>query len=88
MNENKMLCYFMQTAYAKMFDKEEKVGEYDSDLYPFDWTSMSYEVRCQILEEALEKKIKIFETKCYNENCEGSCLEAKQKLLFTAPKRK
>ena len=68
--DNQILCYLLELSYIEANGKTSKDG-YNSDLFPMNYTSLDYEIRIEIIKEALDNHIKIIDTNLYAQNCEG-----------------
>lgn len=69
MNEYSAKCAILTMNYLMAHGRNINSGPFDNnDLFPFGWyTEISDKLKCDILSEAIEKKIKIQTTSLYNE---------------------
>lgn len=62
--DKKILYTILEINYLEYYNR--KIEDENVDLIPFDWyLSDDYELKCRILVEAIEKKIKIISTDVY-----------------------
>ncbi|MCL2002960.1 MAG: hypothetical protein FWG72_03015 [Oscillospiraceae bacterium] len=74
-------CFDVNTAYIMMDALYTKAlgrkiksffdDDNNSDLYPIGWFSMGYEIRIAVLQEAIDKKVKITQTESYGKILDG-----------------
>ena len=77
MKESEMACYLLEAEYIRSQGREVKLlSRENNDLFPLNWyATNNFEVKTKILQEAIEKKCKITETKSYAEIVEGVKLD-------------
>lgn len=72
MDDLKFIYLLLEIKYVKANGREVVYGNANDDLYPMDWyLDENYESKIKILEEAIEKKVKIVDTSSYQETIEG-----------------
>lgn len=65
-------CIILEVEYLKIFDRVPSMD--NEDMFPYRWVNMEYDIRCEILKEAISNHIHINETSCYQENMRGKIL--------------
>lgn len=66
----KMICHMLELNYIKKQGYDYPVPE-GIELFPFGWYSMDYNIRIDILTEALQSESKIIDTEKYSNSIEG-----------------